>query len=41
LLGMPIGQAYNGTVLPLVAGFALLCTFSLGICWRLQKFPNS
>ncbi len=35
LLGMPIGQAYNGTVLPLVAGFALLCTLSLGICRRL------
>ena len=31
-LGTPIGQAYDGTVIPLVAGFAVLCVLSLGIC---------
>jgi MFS transporter, DHA1 family, multidrug resistance protein len=29
LLGLLIGQAYNGTVIPLVGGFALLSLFSL------------
>ncbi len=31
LLGTLIGQSYNGTVLPLVAGFALLSAAALGI----------
>jgi DHA1 family bicyclomycin/chloramphenicol resistance-like MFS transporter len=30
-LGTAIGQAYNGTVLPLVGGFALLGLGSLGV----------
>ena len=30
LLGLLIGQSYNGTVLPLVAGFAVLGVLSLG-----------
>jgi len=30
-LGIMIGQAYNGTVLPLVGGFALLSVLSLGV----------
>jgi DHA1 family bicyclomycin/chloramphenicol resistance-like MFS transporter len=31
LLGGLIGQSYNGTVLPLVGGFALLSILSLGV----------
>jgi DHA1 family bicyclomycin/chloramphenicol resistance-like MFS transporter len=36
-LGSLIGQAYDGTVLPLAAGFAGLGTLSLGICLWVQK----
>jgi DHA1 family bicyclomycin/chloramphenicol resistance-like MFS transporter len=31
LLGMLIGQSYNGTILPLVGGFAVLSTISIAI----------
>jgi MFS transporter, DHA1 family, multidrug resistance protein len=31
ILGGLIGQSYNGTVLPLVGGFALLSLLSLGV----------
>lgn len=31
LLGTLIGQSYNGTVLPLIVGFALLSTASIGV----------
>lgn len=31
LLGTLIGQSYNGTILPLVGGFALLSTTAVGV----------
>ena len=36
-LGSAIGQAYDGTVVPLTAGFAVLGVLSLGICLWVQK----
>ena len=33
VLGTLIGQSYNGTVLPLVAGFAVLSTCSIIAAW--------
>ncbi len=40
LLGTPIGQAYNGTVIPMVAGFAVLCSLAMGVCLWVQKAPD-
>lgn len=33
-LGTLIGQAYDGTVMPLLSGFGLLGALSLAVCWR-------
>ncbi len=42
LLGALIGQAYDGTVLPLVGGFAILGTFSLAaMLWAERKKRRS
>src|SRR5262245_9828380 len=39
-LGTVIGQVYNGTVLPLVAGFAVLSASSMGFAWWAESVPN-
>ena len=36
-LGTVIGQAYNGTVLPLVVGFAVLSLCSIVVAWRAES----
>jgi MFS transporter, DHA1 family, multidrug resistance protein len=36
-LGTVIGQAYNGTVLPLVVGFAVLSLCSIVAAWRAES----
>ena len=36
-LGWAIGHAYDGTVLPLVAGFAMLALMSLGVMWWTER----
>jgi DHA1 family bicyclomycin/chloramphenicol resistance-like MFS transporter len=36
-LGWAIGHAYDGTVLPLVAGFGLLALVSLGVMWWTER----
>ncbi|MEZ4684387.1 MAG: multidrug effflux MFS transporter [Caldilineaceae bacterium] len=37
LLGALIGQSYNGTVLPLVGGFALFGLLALGVMWWAER----
>ena len=41
LLGAFIGQRYDGTVLPLVGGFALLGLVSLAVMWRVKRARRS
>lgn len=37
--GVWIGQAYDGTVLPLIAGFAACAGLALPFIWRARRFP--
>jgi len=39
-LGTVIGQIYDGTVLPLVVGFAVLSAASIGFAWWAESVPN-
>jgi DHA1 family bicyclomycin/chloramphenicol resistance-like MFS transporter len=42
LLGTLIGQSYNGTVLPLIGGFAMLSITAIGVMrWVEAKKPLS
>jgi DHA1 family bicyclomycin/chloramphenicol resistance-like MFS transporter len=36
-IGTLIGQSYNGTVLPLVAGFAVLSAAASGVVWWIER----
>ncbi|MFT3986946.1 multidrug effflux MFS transporter [Aestuariivirga sp.] len=36
-LGTYIGQSYDGTVIPLVSGFALLCSLGLAAMWLAER----
>lgn len=36
-LGLPIGRLFDGTVRPLVAGFAVLCAATLAIMWWVER----
>jgi len=40
-LGWAIGAAYDGTVLPMVAGFAILGAVSLGVMWWTERGMDS